>query len=386
MRAVVCHRTELTVEEVPDLTPGPGQVVLDVVRAGICGSDLHARHHGDVLADEATKIGIDDLVRPAHRVILGHEFSGRVAAYGPQTKGEWAIGTPVTSVPMIRHGKHVRLTGLTENAPGAYAEQVLVQEFMTEPVPETLDPELGAMTEPLAVALHAVRKSRIGRRETAVVVGCGPIGLAVILMLKARGVRHVVASDFSAARRDLARRCGADVVIDPSSDSPWKTFEDSKYFTQAPPVLDLAFTTTEQLRRLPLVPWKQVVRAAEKAGATPTGPVVFECVGVPGIIDHIIDSAPMYSRVVVVGVCMEPDRFSPSMGINKEIALQFVFAYDPAEFFQTLAMLARGKVDPRPLHTGTVGLDGVAGAFDALSSAEQHAKVLIDPRSDALLT
>ncbi|HWU31232.1 MAG TPA: alcohol dehydrogenase, partial [Marmoricola sp.] len=107
--------------------------------------------------------------------------------------------------------------------------------------------------------------------------------------------------------------------------------------------------------------------------------VIFECVGVPGIIEQIVSSAPLRSRVVVAGVCMEADTFRPAIAINKEIDLRFVFGYDPGEFAETLAMLAAKKVDPSPLHTGTVGLDGVADAFDELGSPEKHAKILVDP-------
>jgi threonine dehydrogenase-like Zn-dependent dehydrogenase len=379
MKAVVCEQTELTVREVPDPVPGPGQVLLEVVRCGICGSDLHARHHADDVADAAAGIGYPDIMRREQAVVMGHEFSGRVLDFGPETRGTWATGTPVVSVPMVRQDGSVQMTGLSAKAPGAYAERVLVQEAFTMPVGNGFSPELAALTEPMAVAHHAVRTSHIGKGETAVVVGCGPIGLAVILMLKARGVRHVVASDYSAARRALATRCGADVVVDPGAESPWTSFEDSRYFTAAPPLLDFALDTVTRLRTVPFLPWSKVMRAAEAAGKTPRGPVVFECVGVPGIIDHVINAAPLYSRVVVVGVCMEPDRISPAMAINKEISLQFVFAYDPGEFQDTLRLMTSGKVDPSPLHTGTVGLDGVADAFDALGSAEQHAKVLIDP-------
>jgi threonine dehydrogenase-like Zn-dependent dehydrogenase len=98
------------------------------------------------------------------------------------------------------------------------------------------------------------------------------------------------------------------------------------------------------------------------------------------MIEHAISSAPLLSRIVVVGVCMEPDSFRPSMAINKEIELRFAFAYDPSEFHQTLQWIARGKVDVAPLITGTVGLDGVAGAFTDLGDPETHAKILIDPR------
>jgi threonine dehydrogenase-like Zn-dependent dehydrogenase len=111
--------------------------------------------------------------------------------------------------------------------------------------------------------------------------------------------------------------------------------------------------------------------------------VIFECVGVPGVIDDIITGAPLFSRVVVVGVCMGEDRFRPSMAINKEIDLRFVLGYTPLEFRDTLHMLAEGKVDVAPMVTGSVGLGGVDSAFTALGDPEVHAKILIDPKSDA---
>jgi threonine dehydrogenase-like Zn-dependent dehydrogenase len=111
--------------------------------------------------------------------------------------------------------------------------------------------------------------------------------------------------------------------------------------------------------------------------------VIFECVGAPGVIESIIDGAPLFSRVVVAGVCVGPDRFTPAMAINKEIDLRFVFAYSPLEFRDTLHMLADGKVDPGPMITGTVGLAGVDSAFKALGTPENHAKILIDPVSAA---
>ena len=381
MKAVVCQQTRLEVADLPDPVPGPGQVLLEVTRAGICGSDLHARRHSDQLADLAAGVGYHDVMRPHESVVMGHEFSGRVLEYGPATRRSWATGTPVVSLPMIRMGAKVQMTGLSAKAPGAYAERVLVQESLTMDVPNGLAPETAALTEPLAVAWHAVRRSQVRRKETAVVIGCGPIGLAVILMLKARGVRTVIASDFSAGRRDLARQCGADVVVDPVHESPWTGFEASRYLSDANDLFDLALGTMGKLRRVPMLPWWQVLRAAEAAGATPTGPVVFECVGVPGIIDQIIGSAPIASRVVVVGVCMEPDTIEPAMAINKEIDLRFVFAYQPHEFREALHLVAGGTVDPTPLITGTVGLGGVATAFEALGDPERHAKILIDPTS-----
>lgn len=382
MRAVTCHQEQLTVAEVPDLAPGPGQVLLDVERCGICGSDLHARVHGDQTADDVAEIGYHDFMRSAHTVVMGHEFVGTVAAYGPGCRRQWPVGERVVSMPILRTDGQIHLTGLSEKAPGAYAEQVLVTESVTMRVPDGVGPEQAVLTEPLAVALHAVRKGRVGAKDTAVVIGCGPIGLAVIAMLKASGVREVIASDFSAGRRALAVACGADVVVDPAVGSPWTSFaESSRYLTESVALAEVGLDAMEKLRRVPRLPWWHVLRAAEKAGATPRGPVVFECVGLPGIIEQIVSAAPLLTRVVVVGVCMGEDRFRPSMAINKEIELRFAFAYDPSEFHQTLRWIAEGRIDTTPFVTGTVGLEGVAAAFAALADPETHAKILIDPAS-----
>ncbi len=383
MRAVTVHQGQLNVEEVPAPVPGPGQVLVDVTRCGICGSDLHARQHADVTADAVAEVGYEHFMRSNHSVVMGHEFTGRVASYGPKTRKKWPIGTSVVALPILGTPEGIHLTGLTRHATGGYAEQVVVNESVTFEVPDGVSPDHAAMTEPLAVALHAVNRGEVKAKDTAVVIGCGPIGLAVILMLKASGVRTVIASDFSAGRRALAARCGADVVVNPAAESPWSSFADSKYLQGPTELGQFGLDTMKQLRRVPLLPWRRVMETAQKLGAAPRGPVIFECVGMPGIIEDIVSHAPLLSRVVVVGVCMEPDTFRPVMALNKELELRFVFAYDPAEFHRTLMMIASGKVDPSPLLTGTVGLEGVATAFEQLADPEQHAKILIDPSSSA---
>jgi threonine dehydrogenase-like Zn-dependent dehydrogenase len=375
----VCQNSELRLEDVPEPRPGKGQLVLDVVRAGICGSDLHARFHADAMADAAAEVGMSGMMRRAEPVVMGHEFSGRVREFGPGTRRRIAEGAGVVALPLIRRNGEMDFVGLSRTAPGAYAERVVVQEALTFPVPAGFSVETAALTEPMAVAHHAVRRSGIGKGETAVVVGCGPIGLAVILLLRARGVRHIIASDYSAPRRALAARCGAQVTVDPGVDSPWTSFADSKYFTSAAALADFGVQAIEKLRAVPFLPWNRVLRAAEAAGKSPRGPVIFECVGLPGVIDHIVNSAPLYSRVVVVGVCMERDAFRPLLALTKELSLQFVFAYDPGEYYDTLHLLASGKVDPTPLITSTVGLDGVPAAFDALGKADDQAKILVAP-------
>ena len=107
--------------------------------------------------------------------------------------------------------------------------------------------------------------------------------------------------------------------------------------------------------------------------------MIFECVGVPGMLQQILKGAPAGARVVVVGVCMEDDRIKPMLAIVKELQLQFVLGYTPEEFAESLAAIADGKIDVAPLITGRVGLDGVAGAFEALANPEAHAKILVEP-------
>lgn len=380
MKAVSCHAGTLSVVEVPDPEPGRGQVLLRVVRSGICGSDLHARHFCDASADVAEEVGYDHFMRAEDTVVMGHEFVGEVVSYGPGCRGRWKPGTLVATLPVLKHGEQVHMIGLSAQAPGGYAEYVVVAEDMTMPVPDGVDPALAALTEPLAVAHHAVRRSGVGRKEVAIVIGCGPIGLAVILMLKAAGVRTVVASDYSAGRRALARRCGADIVVDPAVDSPWDAYgERPGHVRTATALFGAAIDAMHALQKVPHLPWWRVLRAADRLGATPQGPVVFECVGVPGVIEDIVTHAPFLSRVAVVGVCMQPDTFRPTMASNKEIDLRFMFCYDPAEFRATLHMIADGTVDPSPLITDTVGLSAVADAFDALADPEKHAKILVNP-------
>ena len=381
MRAVSCVDATLSVVELPEPAPAKGQLVLGVLRCGICGSDLHAREHCDDLAEVMVELDYGQFMRRSTPTVMGHEFVGEVRERGRGVRKEFREGAQVAVFPLLRVDGNVHPTGLSPLAPGGYAEQVLAEQSLSFVVPNGLAPDVAALTEPMAVALHAVNRGDVSKKDVAIVLGCGPVGLAVICWLKARGVRTIVASDLSAGRRALATRCGAHIVVDPTEESPYDV-RSAKFMTKAPDLLGLAVDSMEKLRRLP--GWHHVFRAADAAGvAMPTGPVVFECVGVPGMIESVVSQAPLAARVVVVGVCMGGDAFRPSMAINKELDLRFVLCYTPLEFRDTLHALADGKVDASALVTGTVGLDGVSAAFTALGDPEAHAKILIDPASSA---
>lgn len=379
MRAVVVENGALTVSDVDAPTPGAGQVLVRVERCGICGSDLHARTHADELAEVLSCCGYDRYMRSQQRVIMGHEIAGTVIDLGPWSAGRIKIGTQVVSVPMVRRDGKVDGVGLSAAAPGGYAEQVVLQESFTLPIPNGLSLELAALTEPMAVGWHAVRAGDVSKKDVAIVLGCGPVGLAIIAVLKARGVRKIVASDFSPGRRRLASAMGAHIVVDPSQQSPWDAAGHNGFVTAMPQEVGAGMDAMDGMLKLPL-PWWQTWRGLERAGATaPKRPIVFECVGVPGMLDGIMAEAPLHSRVVVVGVCMGEDRLRPSLAVNKQLELRFVVGYSPLEFHDTLMALAHGTLNALPIVTGQVGLDGVAGAFDALRDPEAHAKILIDP-------
>jgi 2-desacetyl-2-hydroxyethyl bacteriochlorophyllide A dehydrogenase len=343
MKAAVTTGAGIAVVQVPDPVPGPGQVLAAPLATGICGSDLH-------LADQ-----LRALAGAAPPIVMGHEFCARILEHGPGTAARLPAGTRVVSVPYADGPSGPEGLGLSPVLPGAFAELMVLQESLLLPVPDGVPDDHAALTEPLAVGLHAVRAARPRAGEVALVVGCGPIGLAVIAGLKAEGLGPVIAADYAPARRRMAEGLGADVVIDPAASSPYSRWSDLGV-TEHPPS--------------PLLP----------AGLDRPGDVVaFECVGVPGVIQQVIDGVPRHARIVVVGACMPPDTITPVTAILKEVSLTFVYAYRQDEFAQALRLLATGQVSMAALVTGHVGLDGVARAFADLREPGHHVKIIVRP-------
>ena len=369
--------------ERPRPVPETGQVRIEVLRCGICGSDLHARHGCDAWAELAERAGYRRFARSQQQIVFGREFCGEVAEHGPRCRKDSPEGTRVVALPLLRNGQDVDTVGLSQYAPGAFAEQMLVQESLMMPVPNGLSWDIAALTEPMAVAWHAVRRGEVGKRTVAIVVGCGPIGLAVILHVEGQGRAHGRGQRLRARATCARARLRGERRARPRAASPSNAVQRRGHLEDIPSAFGAG-------RRTRARNWGVCPSAGGTLGAwerrsapRPRHPVIFECVGMPGVIESIIDGAPLFSRVVVVGVCVGVDQITPAMAINKEIDLRFVFGYTPLEFRDTLQMLAEGEVDPSPLITGTVGLDGVDAAFSALASPERHAKILIDPASSA---
>ncbi|HET7666272.1 MAG TPA: zinc-binding dehydrogenase [Mycobacterium sp.] len=336
MRASVLRNGRMVLREnVAEPVPAPGQVLVAVRACGICGSDLHfAKHGAEVLALNDQVDGFNGVTIDLNQdIFMGHEFSAEVLEAGPDTDAP-NPGTLVTSLPVLVSPTGFELIVYSNTTIGGYAERMLLSAPLLTPIPNGLDPRHAALTEPMAVGLHAVNKSSIQRGEAALVLGCGPIGIAIVAGLRHRGVENIVAADFSAHRRELAEKMGATTTVDPATGSPFD-------------------------------------------GSSPA--VVFEAVGVPGIIDDILRRAPFGARVVVAGVCMQADTFHPYFAIAKQINVQFVLAYEGTEFNDCLRAIAEGEIDVAPMITGTVGLDGVGDAFDDLAYPDTHCKILVTP-------
>ncbi|MEB3021596.1 zinc-binding dehydrogenase [[Mycobacterium] crassicus] len=338
MRAAVLRDGRMIYrDDVPEPAPGPGQVLVEVTACGICGSDLHFAAHGDQVLAATRSMGgsraAEAAVDLGADIFMGHEFSARILQAGPDTD-TFPAGTPVTSIPILLAAKGIEPIVYSNTTMGGYAEKMLLSAPLLMPIPNGLDPRYAALTEPMAVGLHAVNKSGITADETALVLGCGPIGIAIIAALSITGVENIVAADYSSTRRDLAALMGAHRTVDPADGSPFDTVRPK---------------------------------------------VIFEAVGVPGVIDDVLRRTPSGSRLVVAGVCMQPDTVHPFYGIAKEISVQFVLAYEPAEFAATLRSIAEGRIDVAPLITGEVGLDGVGAAFDDLADPNRHCKILVTP-------
>jgi threonine dehydrogenase-like Zn-dependent dehydrogenase len=347
MQAAVMRGGELVVDDVPEPPLSPGQLLVRTLACGICGSDLHALRHGEQLVSMAHETAaampdspmVPEIMDLAHDVVMGHEFAAEVVALG-ENVGNCTEGDVVVSMPVVLDAAGVHPVGYSNRYPGGYAELMVLSDLLALKVPNGLDARRAALTEPMAVGLHAVNKCRIQPGMAAVVVGCGPVGLAVIAALRLHGIQHIVAADLSPIRRSLATTMGATTVVDPREE----------------PAVEA---------------WRRDART--------DAPVIFEAVGVPGMIDDAMLAAPRDAHIVVVGVCMVPDTIRPMRGITRELSMQFVLGYDPLEFADMLRHIAEGEIDVDPLITGSVGIGGVPGAFADLADPDAHAKILVEP-------
>ncbi|MGI8336580.1 zinc-binding dehydrogenase [Actinomadura scrupuli] len=355
MRAAVTRDTTLVVEEVPDPVPLSGQLLVRTLACGVCGSDLHALSDPEAFMDTTRRSG-GTPYDPRDGLVFGHEYAGEIVGYGPDTERSLPLGAVVCGPPIGIGPQGAGIVGYAPMFPGGYGEYMILNEGLTMAVPNGLEPKVAALTEPFSVAARAVRRARPAADDVAIVLGLGPIGLGVVAALKARGHGPVIAVDFSPRRRALAEGLGADEVLDPAVASPY-----DRWSAHGVPT-----TTVERI-------------AGELLAVPSRGSVVFECVGVPGMLQQVIEGAPAGGKIVVVGVCMQSDTIEPGVAVSKELEIIGSFGALPEEYGTTLYDIAEGRIDAGSIITGMVGLDGIAGAFEELSRPDDHAKIVVDP-------
>ncbi len=316
--AVLLSAATIEIQELPTPKPAPGEVLIQPIRAGICGSDvsLFLGH------------------RPApYPLVLGHELVGRVAAVAEDVS-QLRLGQRVVVEPnypcgacrFCRMGKgsicpHKQSMGVT--VPGCFADCVAAPAEFVWPLPDAISDADAATIEPLTVALHAVSQSGVVMGDTVAVVGCGVIGLLLIHVAVRQGIR-VLAHDRLNTKLESARRLGATAA------------------------------GTEGLKEL----WE---------GANVTA--VFECAGASATVDLSICNAPRGSRVLLLGLATSPATFVPFNLVRQGISIEPSLIYDhPVDFARSISLVANGTLQPSIIVSDTFQFDSIGRALELASN------------------
>ena len=334
MRAVTFQALHepLALETLPDPTPDAGEVVVQVSRCGICGSDLHMTE--------------DAAYGCKHGDVLGHEFAGEIVAAGKDVAC-FATGDLVSVIPLMScgHCEHCRkgeVQWCTQFGlqGGGYAEYAVTRPNQCVKLPNQVSLDDGAIIEPLAVALHGVNLSGMKTGDTVLVLGAGPIGLAVAFWAKRYGAGKVVMQDIAMHQQDRALEMGADAFIADAADP---------------------------------------VGSAERAMGGKKADIVFECVGIPGLIQQAVDQVRNDGTICLLGLCTKPDTINTFAMLSKQVKLVTSAFFTRQEYEAALDALNRGAMEPRALVTETISLADTPKVFESLKQRTDQCKVLIAP-------
>jgi (R,R)-butanediol dehydrogenase/meso-butanediol dehydrogenase/diacetyl reductase len=329
----------IAVEDVPEPVAGPSDVVLAVRACGICGSDLHTFLEGA-------------LVQPGQ--VLGHEFSGEVLEVGSEVRGI-SPGDRVTGIPIQPCGdcrrcdeglghlcEHMHETGIGFGIQGAFAERVRIPNATlgvnTHVLPEELSFEDGASVEPLGIAVHCVRRSGARTGQTALVFGLGTIGLHVAQVLLAKGVSPVIGVDLAGLRRRQAEELGV-IALDGGD----------------------------------------VVAGVRGALGDRELDHVFECAGVPSLIQGSIDLVRPRGTVTIVALHHETATIDPMALLHKEATIVAGAMVTPEDFAESLELLRSGRAVGEPLVTHRQKLADLQAAFELQCDKARTIKVMVSP-------
>lgn len=352
MRALRFHGNKsISVDTIPTPNVKPGWVKIRNAWAGICGSDLHEYLIGPKNAPTTPHVLTGETIP----TVFGHEFSGTVEELGEGVT-DLKVGAKCAIFPVLTDGTcyycRQELYGMCESwgflgysgYGGGMAEYVCVEREAVHIVPESVPLDVAALVEPLAVGWHAVKVGKAEKSMTALVLGAGPIGIAVILCLKAHGVERIVVSEPSPSRRQHANEAGADYVLDSS---------------------------------------REDVVARSREVADGRGPhVVFECAGVQASMDVAVHAVRGKGTIVNIAIFEKDLNFPANVLNRKSITYIGSNIYTRGEFQEVIDAIADGRLkNPEKMITARVPLEnGVKDAFDELiKSRDNHVKILIKP-------
>jgi len=331
MKVAVIHGPgDLRLDQAAEPVAGPGDVIVKVAAAGICGTDLHFRSMGP---------------RFDRPMPLGHEFAGEIIEAG-------------FKVQSFRVGDRVAYN--SNNSPadmgrggecGGFSNYVVLRDVDTHTqslcrVPENVSLEHAALVEPMSVATHAVNRAAPTPAESAAVFGVGPIGLGIVMALRMKGVEDIVAFDLSPLRRERAVALGARAAFDPRDGSPAEILG--------------------ELRGHGLV-W---------GNRYPLTDIYFEASGAQGLIAQIAGFCNKQSRIITVAMQRHPVTLDGTKLMSKETSIIGAQGY-PTEFPEVMAKLSVRAVDPESMITHRYPFDSFLQAFETANDASGAAKVLL---------
>lgn len=348
MKAARWHAAkDIRVEEIDEPQVGPGEVKMKVAWTGICGSDLHEYLAGPIFIPVGAKHPLSGDKAP---IVMGHEYCGTITELGDGVSG-LAVGDRVAVEPIFacddcapcRNGLYnlcekLGFVGLSGGW-GGFAAYSVVQARMCHKMPDELPMEQGALVEPAAVALHAIRISAIKPGGTAAVFGAGPIGLLVIEALRAAGAAEIHVVEPSGSRRQKALELGATSAIDPAGENP-----------------------------------VEAVRKATGSGVD----VAFEVTGVPRVLPQAIDSTRYDGQTLIVSIWESEASFQPNSVVLKERQIKGTIGYRNV-YPAVMQLMLRGYFSAETLVTKRIGIDEiVAEGFDALVAEKTQIKILVE--------
>jgi threonine dehydrogenase-like Zn-dependent dehydrogenase len=353
VRAVVLRDGRLDVREIADPVPGPGELLLRTLSTAICASDVHFMDHPEMGINDPTGRSLYDANRD---IVLGHEFVGEVVGHGPNCTEQFPVGTRVTSMPIrvVNGGTSgvagVRIIGQHPEAQGSFGELVVVAEALAKSVDAGVSSDAAALTDAFAVGEFYVRAARMEPGEVPVVIGAGAIGLSAVVALAGRDIEPIIVSDYKAERRELAcKSFGAHIAVDPAEKSPF----------------DL---------------WRELRAERGLWGSL----VVFECVGAAGLIQKIVDSVDIGSRIYCAGGWYTGDSLSVTDATRQGVTIQFGGGPHPQDWYGTLDAIAAGRLDPLPSVGAVISLDDVPDALDLARKSNGPPRIVVHPNGDVV--